>query len=484
MSGLSYPRPLEGISPSVILKYTAYALLGAAALTLLYLLSLEHFLLFHFTAELISIAVAFSVFAVTWSARDRLDDGGLLLIGVSYLFVGSVDLFHTLSYEGTGLFPAYTANLPTQLWLVARGLETAALLLGLRLMGRRVAHLPVLFAFAAATVALVASIVPLRVFPDAYLTGAGLTTFKISTEYVLSAALVAAAMWLYHMRSRLDLVMFRWLFLAMVATAAAEILFTFYIDVYAISNAAGHILKIISFYAVFKAIVERGIRRPDKVFYRRLAERENELQKALSERDVLMREMQHRIKNDMSLIRSFLSLEAGHSESEEAKASLTEASDRVAVLARIYENIYQKQSVETVEVAPLIERTAADLRDSTAFKQPHFELSLADLTVPTKVGVTIGLIVNELATNALKYAFDETEAREPTIAVRVAPGTTDDTIELTGSDNGPGFPPEMLESQDYGFGLTVASSLAEQYGGSVSIENNGGARVRVELEIR
>ncbi|MGM0674533.1 MAG: MASE3 domain-containing protein [Spirochaetota bacterium] len=482
MSGLPYPRSLEGFSPSTIFKYSAYAVLGAAALTLLYLLSLQHFLVFHFTAELISIAVAFSVFAVTWSARDRLEDGGLLLIGVSYLFVGSVDLFHTLSYEGTGLFPDYTSNLPTQLWLVARGLETAALLLGLRLMGRQVPQRTVVVAFAAATVALVASIIPFRVFPDAYLADTGLTTFKVVTEYVLSAALVAAALWLYHMRSRIDLVMFRWLFVAVIATAAAEILFTFYIDVYAISNAAGHILKIISFYAVFKAIVERGIRRPDKIFYRRLAEREGKLQKALSERDVLMHEMQHRIKNDMSLIRSFLSLEAGRSESEEVTEALTEAGDRVAVLARIYENIYQRRSVETVQVAPLVERTAADLRDSTAFSRPEFELSVADITVPTKVGVTIGLIINELATNALKYAFEHVP--KPRIAIRVVPGSSDDTIELTVSDNGPGFPRNVIEGADHSFGLTIASNLAAQYEGTISIENDGGAVAHAVLKTR
>lgn len=279
--------PFAGPAPTAA-KRVAVVLAALAALAGLYALNLTHFLLFHFTAELFSIAVAFSVFGLTWAARDRLEDGGLLLIGISYLFVGGVDLLHTLSYKGTGLFPGYDADLPTQLWLIARGLETVSLLLGLHFLERRVPYRSAALIYGVVTIGLVLTAVPLRVFPTAYVAGEGLTPFKIVTEYVLSAALIVAGIGLYRRRERLDGVMFRWLLAAIATTALGEVLFTFYIDVYGVSNALGHILKIISFYAVYRAIVERGIRRPDKLFYRQLSDREQELAAALAEQDTLM----------------------------------------------------------------------------------------------------------------------------------------------------------------------------------------------------
>ncbi|NBF39403.1 MAG: hypothetical protein GVY14_03210 [Spirochaetes bacterium] len=463
-------------------------LAALAALAALYALNLTHFLLFHFTVELFSIAVAFSVFGLTWAARDRLEDGGLLLIGVSYLFVGGVDLLHTLSYKGTGLFPGYGADLPTQLWLIARGLETVSLLLGLRYLERRIPYRSAALVYGVVTIGLVLTAVPLRVFPTAYVTGEGLTPFKIVTEYTLSAALIVAGFGLYRKRANLDAVMFRWLLAAIATTALAEVLFTFYIDVYGISNALGHILKIISFYAVYQAIVERGIRRPDKLFYRQLSGREQKLAAALAEQDTLMREIQHRTKNDMTLIQSFLSLQAGETEDPHAKNILEEAGNRVSVLARIYENIYQTQEVESVHLGPLVQRTISDLQASTAQPSVRFDLSLADVSVPTKVSVAIALIINELVTNALKYAFEDTD--DPCIQIRATGAAghggverAGDSVEVVVEDNGAGLPQAVVDGESGGYGTRLVQALAWQHNGTVSFENHKGAVVRVRLSI-
>lgn len=479
--------PLAGGARSAA-KQVAAVLAALAALAGLYALNLTHFLLFHFTAELFSIAVAFSVFGLTWAARDRLEDGGLLLIGISYLFVGGVDLLHTLSYKGTGLFPGYGADLPTQLWLVARGLETVSLLLGLHFLERRVPYRSAALIYGVVTIGVVLTAVPLRVFPTAYVSGEGLTPFKIATEYVLSAALIVAGVGLYRKRASLDGVMFRWLLAAIATTALAEVLFTFYIDVYGVSNALGHILKIISFYAVYRAIVERGIRRPDKLFYRRLSDREQELAAALAEQDTLMREIQHRTKNDMTLIQSFLSLEAAETEDPHAKSILEEAGSRVSVLARIYENIYRTREVESVHLGPLLRQTVSDLRASTAHSSVQFELSLTDIPVPTRVSVAIALIINELVTNAMKYAFDRTD--DPCIHIRATVAEADggegpdgDSVEVVVADNGSGMPQDLVDGESGGYGTRLVQALAWQHDGTVTFENEQGAVVRVRLSI-
>ena len=91
----------------------------SALLVLLYFSSLYNYLLFHSLAEMFSICIAFSVFNIAWNTQDYIDNDYLLFIGISYLFIGSMDLFHTLSYKGMRIFVDYDyyAN---QLWIAAK----------------------------------------------------------------------------------------------------------------------------------------------------------------------------------------------------------------------------------------------------------------------------------------------------------------------------------------------------------------------------
>lgn len=459
-------------------RLIAYGLGAAGSLAGIFLLSFYDFLLFHFAVELTSISIAFALFALTWAARNRIEDGGFVVLGVAYLFVGAVDLLHTLSYAGTGLFPQYGADLPTQLWLVARGVETASIYLAFACFGRRVNHRLLAGLYAAVTLLLVLSVIPLRWFPVAYQAETGLTAFKIGFEYLLSAALLGAALLLYRQRARLDRVLYSWLLLAVLATAAAELLFTFYIDVYGLSNVLGHLLKIVSFFAIFKAIIERGVHRPDRLFYSRLAGRERELSRSLEQQEILFRELQHRMKNDMTLIHSFLEVQASDSQEPAVQAALQEASGRVAVLSRVYQNLYQHEDVSHVDLTVLIERTVEDLQESTALPGIEFTTELEDLIVSTKVAVAVGIVLNELVTNAVKYAFSDSSS--PRIVVRLR-ALAAGRLELEFRDNGAGLPATTRRGEEFGYGLKVVSALAEQHGGTVQLGNDGGAVIRVDM---
>jgi hypothetical protein len=103
----------------------------------LYLTSLYSYLLFHSTAEIFSIVVACSVFMVAWNSRRFLDNNYLLFLGIAYLFVALLDLMHTLAYTGMGVFPGYATNLPTELWIAARYVESLSLLIAPFLLKRR-----------------------------------------------------------------------------------------------------------------------------------------------------------------------------------------------------------------------------------------------------------------------------------------------------------------------------------------------------------
>ena len=121
---------------STILKRSAFATGILLFLGGLYFTSLYNYLLFHSIAEVFSIVVAFGIFLVAWNSRRFLENNYLLFAGFAFPFVASLDLLHTLGYKGMGVFQGYGTNLPTQLWIAARYLESISLLIAPMFLGR------------------------------------------------------------------------------------------------------------------------------------------------------------------------------------------------------------------------------------------------------------------------------------------------------------------------------------------------------------
>lgn len=245
-------------------------LFGVATLSGLYLTSLYSFLFFHSIAEIFSIVVACGIFFLAWNTRRFADNGYLLFVGIAYLFVAVLDLIHTLAYKGMGVFTGYDANLPTQLWIAARYLESLSLLAAPWFLRRKVPHDHVFVGYLALTSFLLGSIFFLNIFPTSYVEGVGLTPFKIVSEYVISLILVAAIALLYRNRKAFEESVFRWLVAAVVATIGSELAFTTYVSVFGFANVLGHLLKITSFYLVYKAIIQTGLQKPYELLFRDL----------------------------------------------------------------------------------------------------------------------------------------------------------------------------------------------------------------------
>ncbi|MHC5035366.1 MAG: MASE3 domain-containing protein, partial [Planctomycetota bacterium] len=113
------------------------AALGTLVLLGLCVTRLYSYLLFHSLAEMFAVVVACGIFIVAWNSRRIIDNSYLMLLGMAYLFVGGLDLVHTLAYTGMGVFEGYGTNLPAQLWIGARYLESVVLLIAPLFVGRR-----------------------------------------------------------------------------------------------------------------------------------------------------------------------------------------------------------------------------------------------------------------------------------------------------------------------------------------------------------
>jgi signal transduction histidine kinase len=262
------------------------ALAGLACLAGLTLLSQYNFLLFHSVAETFSVAIGWAAFGIAWNSRHRLQSGYLLILGTSLLCVGGIDLVHTMAYKGMGVFPENDPNLPTQLWIAGRYLEGVSFVLAALFLRRPARPAPLLGGYLLVTALLLVSVFG-GWFPDCYIRGHGLTQFKILSEYAVCILFLLSGVLFYRGRENLDPLLFKLLLTALALSIVQELLFTFYVSVYGLSNLLGHFTKIGVFWLLYYGVVRMGVAEPHRVLFReleasrsRLAESQQRLQEA------------------------------------------------------------------------------------------------------------------------------------------------------------------------------------------------------------
>ncbi|MHB8809596.1 MAG: MASE3 domain-containing protein [Desulfobulbaceae bacterium] len=249
-------------------------------LALLYLSTLYDFLIFHTLAELFSIVIAFAIFVIAWNTRHIQNNRYFLFLGIAYLFVGFMDLAHTRTYKGMTA-DIQTANTATQLWIIARYMESLSLFLAPLFFNRKIRPYLVVTVYALLTGFLLWSVFA-DVFPVCFVEGRGLTPFKKISEYVISGILIGAYFMLRANGTQFTPAIYHLLVASIILTIFSELAFTYYVGVYDLSNIIGHFFKFISFYLIYKALVETGLKEPYQFLFRELKESENKYRKLFS----------------------------------------------------------------------------------------------------------------------------------------------------------------------------------------------------------
>lgn len=202
------------------------------------------------------------------------------------------------------------------------------------------------------------------------------------------------------------------------------------------------------------------------------------IQALVDEKELVLKEVHHRIKNDMAVIQSLLSLHADTLENETAIDALREAENRISVMREIYTTLYQGITFGTVAAREYIGRLIENLRQSCGRPGFRFETDIEPISVPVRQAFPLGIIVNELVTNAIKYAFAERESG--VVRVRLTQ-TGERRLLVRVQDDGPGMD-TAGGGPTYGFGLRLVETLAQRYNGSFSISGTEGTVAEASLD--
>jgi PAS domain S-box-containing protein len=285
-------EPYFGISPGE----------GLVLLLLLvatHLASYYNYLLFHSAAELFSVLIAGTIAIVAINCWGTVRNQYVLFIGISYLFVGFLDILHTLSYKGMPIFKDYDYYAP-QLWIAARYLEAISMLVALSFLGskRRVSLAWSMAGYFVVTAWLVASIFYFRSFPVCFVAGQGLTQFKVFSEYIICSIMLGNLALLYQRRQFFTPTVYQLLSGSAVLMIGMELCFTLYFsdtmsDAF---NQIGHLLKIGTFYLMYKAVIVTAFRDPMNLLFREISQSEAELEARVSERTAQLSEAEFRWK--------------------------------------------------------------------------------------------------------------------------------------------------------------------------------------------
>jgi len=206
---------------------------------------------------------------------------------------------------------------------------------------------------------------------------------------------------------------------------------------------------------------------------------ENQIKASLKEKNILIKEIHHRVKNNMQIISSLLSLQTKYVNDSESLNILKESQNRVRSMAIIHEKLYQSKDLSQINFADYIESLVSNLfysynANNTKIK-PVYEVE--DLSLNIDTAVPCGLIISELVSNSLKYAFPTKKSGEILISLKFR----DNKYELIVSDNGVGMPEFDVEKLD-SLGLLLVFNLTEQLEGDITIKRDHGTEFIITVE--
>jgi PAS domain S-box-containing protein len=200
-------------------------------------------------------------------------------------------------------------------------------------------------------------------------------------------------------------------------------------------------------------------------------QKESRIQEALKEKDLLLGEIHHRVKNNLQVVHSLLSLQSSMISDEAVRNMLVDSQNRIQSMALIHQTLYQSNNFARVDFGDFLEALVPTLISAYAFsgKDIQVEINAGSIYLPINSAIPCGLLINELITNALKHAFINCSQGQIKVSLSSIDGGR---IQLNVSDNGAGIADELNLDTIETLGLRLVNLLAQQLNGTLTIQRN------------
>ena len=202
---------------------------------------------------------------------------------------------------------------------------------------------------------------------------------------------------------------------------------------------------------------------------------------SLAEKETLLREIHHRVKNNLQVISGLLNLQSHYIDDEGVRTIYKESQNRIKTMALIHEELYQREDLARINLAEYLSGLAGNLMASysMAIGRISLDLDLEDVEITIDTAIPCGLIVNEIVSNSLAHAFPDNGEGKIQIKLKLLDG---EKFELTISDDGTGLPADLEISKTKTLGLRLVSILAEQLGADLQVEKDQGTAFRLTFQ--
>ena len=200
-----------------------------------------------------------------------------------------------------------------------------------------------------------------------------------------------------------------------------------------------------------------------------------QIENSLKEKEVLLKEIHHRVKNNLQIISSLLNLQSNFIEDEKMTEIFKESRNRVKSMALIHEKLYQSKDLSQINIAEYLRDLSSYLYSSYRM-EPNaikLKLELEDIYLDVNFAINLGLITNELISNSLKHAFPQKRSGEISVKMHKI---TNNSLTLTVKDNGIGFPDNLDHTTTKSLGLQLVNSLVLQYKGTIEFLSKEGTK--------
>lgn len=225
-----------------------------------------------------------------------------------------------------------------------------------------------------------------------------------------------------------------------------------------------------------KEIQEHTIRLNQEINERKRVE--EQAKNSLKEKEILLREIHHRVKNNMQIISSLLNLQSQYVKDKESLEMFRESRNRILSMAFVHEKLYQSKDLTKIDFDDYIRSMTQHLLRTCSVdpRAVRLNINCSDIFLSIDMAVPCGLIINELISNTFKHAFSEGRKGEITIDFR---SDADNRLTLVVSDTGIGLPKDIDISNSKTLGLQLIKDLVDQLKGTLEIERDGGAAFRI-----